>query len=322
MKPTQTGYLFCLIGVFSWSFSEIIGKLLQGRVGPVSLSFLRFFFAGFFLIFLLGIQKDVTNLKELSKKYFLPLLLASIIGLGISNILYFFGLHFELTQANIASAIYTTYPIFAALYAILLLHERKNIPLKTLGFIIGFLGTTILVTNFQLNLLFAPEYIVGNLLLLSAAAMFAINSIVGKKIFSIERSITNIEIKYNLITTILACIPVFLILLFIPEEFGTLFQYDLFEWSLILFLGFISTAFGLYIFFKGIKKIEVSQGISLALLKPILATIFAFIILGELPTNALIVSIVLVSIGVLLINKQESPTKFKPEDDGLQIDTR
>jgi drug/metabolite transporter (DMT)-like permease len=303
MKDTQKGYLFCLIGVVSWSFSEIIGKLLSGRVGPVSLSFLRFFIAGFFLIFLLGLQQDFRDLKILSKKYFVIIILASVIGLGISNILYFLGLHFELTQANVASALYTTYPIFATLYAILMLQERRNIPLKILGFVIGFTGTTLLVTDFQFNLLLTPEFIFGNLLLVSAASMFAIHSVVGKKIFSAEQKVTNIEIKYNLITSFLACIPVFLILVMMPEEIETLFQYDLFEWSLVLFLGVVSTAFGLYIFFKGIKKIEVSQGISLALLKPILATIFAFLILGEYPTVALVVAIIMVSIGVLLINK-------------------
>jgi len=303
MKETQKGYLLCLFGVFTWSFSEIIGEYLQGRVGAVSLSFLRFFLAGFFLIFLLGVQHDFEELKTMSKKYFLIILLASMVGLGISNVLYFLGIHFELTQANVASALYTTYPIFATLYAILVLHERKNILLKTIGFIIGFTGTTILVTDFQFLLVLTPEYLFGNLLLVSAAAMFGIHSVVGKKIFSSEDKISNIEIKYNLITSFLACIPVFLILIFIPEEFGVLFQYTSVEWVLLLFLGFISTAFGLFIFFKGIKKIEVSQGISLALLKPILATIFAFLILGELPTFALIVAIILVSIGVLLINR-------------------
>ncbi|TFG04967.1 MAG: DMT family transporter [Promethearchaeota archaeon] len=303
MNEKLKGYLFCLLGVFSWSFSEIIGKSLQGRVGPVSLSFLRFFLAGFFLIFLLSPQRDFKDLKMVSKKYLGILLFASIVGLGISNILYFLGIHFEFTQANVASAIYTTYPIFATLFAMIWLHERNNIPLKVIGFLIGFLGTTILVTNFQLTSILNPEFIFGNILLVVAAAMFAIHSVVGKKIFRIEQEISNIEIKYNLITAFLACVPVFIVLVFIPDEFVSLFQYDSFEWALVVFLGFISTAFGLFIFFKGLKKIEVSQGMSLALLKPIIATIFAFLLLGEYPTDALIIAIILVSIGVLLINR-------------------
>ncbi len=303
MDERQQGYLLCFFGVFTWSFSEIIGKkLLENNVGPVSISFLRFFWGAIFLIILLGTQRDFRDIKTISKKYLLLILVASILGLGISNIFYFWGIDF--TQANIASAIYTSYPMFATLYAILLLRERSNIPLKTLGFIIGFFGTTILITDFHFELLFSPQYIVGNLLLLLAAAMFGIHSVVGKKIFGGEKDVTNLEMKYNMLTLFLACIPMLLILPFLPGEFGTFFQYNAFSWVLIFILGFISTGFGLFIFFKGIKKIEVSQGISLALLKPILASLFAFIILGELPTIALVVSIGLVSLGVLLINKK------------------
>jgi len=46
------GYLIIIIGVFTWSFSEIIVKLLQGSVGAISLSFFRYFIGGLFLLFI------------------------------------------------------------------------------------------------------------------------------------------------------------------------------------------------------------------------------------------------------------------------------
>ncbi|MHA1250965.1 MAG: hypothetical protein ACTSRP_13310 [Candidatus Helarchaeota archaeon] len=56
-------------------------------------------------------------------------------------------------------------------------------------------------------------------------------------------------------------------------------------------------------FYRGIKKIELSKGISLALLKPIISTIFCYIILLELPTIALLISIPMIMFAVFLINR-------------------
>ena len=43
-KEKFEGYSIIIIAVFTWSFSEIIVKLLQGAVGALSLSFFSFFF--------------------------------------------------------------------------------------------------------------------------------------------------------------------------------------------------------------------------------------------------------------------------------------
>ncbi|MFX0073274.1 MAG: EamA family transporter, partial [Candidatus Hermodarchaeota archaeon] len=74
----------------------------------------------------------------------------------------------------------------------------------------------------------------------------------------------------------------------------------------IFFLGIVCTGLGTYLLFEGIKHLEVSKGMSLAFLKPIYATFLAFILLNESPTISLIVSIVLVIISILLINKRPS----------------
>ncbi len=100
----------------------------------------------------------------------------------------------------------------------------------------------------------------------------------------------------------------FIILLFTPEN-SNFFQYDINSWFWILFLGVISTGFGQYIFFVGVKDIEVSKGISLAFLKPIFTTLLAFLILQEKPTIALFISIGMVASSVLLINKNSANLK-------------
>ncbi|MHA1270824.1 MAG: DMT family transporter [Candidatus Helarchaeota archaeon] len=300
MKETQKGYLMCFTGVITWSFSEIIVKLLGG-VGFISLSFLRFFIGGTFLLMIILIQKENTkDLLTIIWKYKWLMIISAAIGLGISNMIYFLGLQF--TNANVGSALYVTYPIFISIYSVFLLNERSNLKLKTIGYLIGITGTLILMTNFQFELLFQPQNIFGNILLVFAAILFAFQSVIGKLIFKKSKEITNIEIKYTTTSFLLACIPIIIVLFFTPE-INTFLMYSLSEWIIILILGIVSTGFGLYIFYRGIKKIELSKGISLALLKPVISTIFCYIILEELPTIALIVSIPMIMVAVFLINR-------------------
>ncbi len=311
MDEAKKGYLMCFGGVFTWSFSEIIVKLLQGSVGPVSLSFLRFFFGGLFLLLLMSFQKDLSQMFLLVRRYPKLVVISSVVGLGFSNIVYFYGI--QLTQANVGSALYTTYPIFISIYSIFLLNERSNLKGKFIGYILGFIGTAILITNFNFRLFIQPENIAGNLLLVLAAALWAFYSVLGKKIFRKEaqlrdvneKYISNIEIKFTAVSFFVSSIPSSIILYF-TDEIPTFLRYAPQEWSLVLFLAFISTAFGLFIFFVGIRKIEVSKGMSLALLKPIMVSILAYFIIGETVSVALMISLGLVIFAVVLINRKSS----------------
>jgi drug/metabolite transporter (DMT)-like permease len=309
MRDVAKGYLFCLLGVFTWSFSEVFVKKLQNGVGPISLSFLRFFIGGIFLIPLMLIQRDTKDVGGLVKRNFKTLIIASMIGLGISNIIYFIGV--QMTNANTGAALYSTYPLFVNIYSIFILKERTNLKIRTIGYVIGFLGMIILITNFDIVTLFQSGDFLGKILVVSGGAIWGIYSVLGKKIFRAEKGITNVEIKFTMISFLLASLPIIIILSF-TSEIQDFLQYTSFEWMIILILACFSTGFGLFVFFIGVRKLDVSQGMSMALMKPIMAAIIAFIILDELPTPALITSIIMVSIAVLLINKPAKKTNNNP----------
>ncbi|TFF94669.1 MAG: EamA family transporter, partial [Promethearchaeota archaeon] len=83
----------------------------------------------------------------------------------------------------------------------------------------------------------------------------------------------------------------------------TFFNYSGYEWFWIIFLGIVSTGLGIWLLFEGINRMEVSKGMSLAFFKPIFATILSFFILSETPTLILLISIILVIISIILINR-------------------
>jgi len=304
IEKKAQAYLIIIIAVFTWSFSEIIVKLTN--VGALSLSFFRFFIAGTFLLLLLVIKKDLKGILTMVKNNWVLILLSSCFALGISNVIYFAGINN--TQANIGATIYTSYPIWITIYSIFILNEKSNLKLKFIGIVIGITGITILLTNFNIIEIISLENLVGNLLVLIGSIIWGLYSVLGKKIQSNDPEITNSYLKFSLISAFLASLPIFLILIFTPE-FNTFLQYDLNNWFWILFLGIIGTGLGIALLFMGIKHLEVSKGMSLAFLKPIFATILAFFLLMEFPTFSLLVSIPLVIISILLINKEPKSNK-------------
>jgi len=257
------------------------------------------------------------------KRNWVLFILSSVIALGISNMIYFIALQF--VQANVGSALYTTYPIFISIYGIFILDERSSLKRKALGYTIGFFGTFILLLNVNFSLIFTPAAFgsdlftkfsalldlsnVGNVMLVVAAALWGLYSVLGKKISVLNPDTKDSQLKVSALSNLLACVPNFIVILFMPssssDAIGLLLVHLPEAWILILIMGFIITGLAYYAFFIGVKKIEVTKGISLSLLKPVLVTIFALVILSnETVPSALFVSIPLVSVAVLLINSQ------------------
>ena len=294
------GYLILIIGVFTWSFSEIIVKLLQGSVGAISLSFFRYFIGGLFLLFILVIKRDLSGIIKMVKENWPLLLISSCFALGIGNAIYFVGV--TNTKANIAATIYTTYPMWITFYSIFILNEKSNLKLKFIGIGIGLIGIAILMTNFNITEIFSPQNLFGNFLVLLGSIIWSFYSVLGKKIQIKEFSTSNIALKFCMMSSFLASLTIFIILIFTPE-LETFMNYSFESWLWISFLGIVPSGLGTFLLFEGIKRIEVSKGMSLAFCKPIFATILAFFILNELPTIALLISISLVIASIILINK-------------------
>ncbi|MHA1294922.1 MAG: DMT family transporter [Promethearchaeota archaeon] len=315
LNKSSQGYFIIIIAVLTWSFSEIIVKLLQNSVGPLTLSFFRFLIGGIFLLLILIIKNDLKGIGKMIKENWILLLVASCLALGISNVIYFVGI--TLTQANIGATIYTTYPIWITIYSIIILNERTNLKLKFIGIVIGIFGIAILMTNCNFSGFLSSQYLLGNLLVLLGSIIWSFYSVLGKKVQINEKDTPNIALKLSMVSFFLACIPIFLILIF-TTEFNTFLEYDLNAWFWIIFIGIISTGLGIYLLFIGLQYIEVSKGISLAFLKPIFATLLAYFFLKENPTLMLFISISLVMASIILINQDLNGKDTFSEKKGLK----
>jgi drug/metabolite transporter (DMT)-like permease len=267
----------------------------------VSLTFYRFFFGGIVLLLILAAMKDLSGMGVLLRKNKLLFFISSVIGLGFSNITYFIGI--KMTEPHVGAALYTSYALFIGIYSIFILNERSNIPLKITGFLLG-LGATILLGILTANSSQSWENpVLGNFLLVMSGAIWGFYSVLGKKIMRRHPEIKNVDVKFSTLSFFLACIPPAIALPFLPEG-AEFMQNTLVEWTLIGIMSVVVTAIGVYLFYHGCKFIDVSLGISNSLLKPIFSALFAFLLLARPVPIAMFISIPLVSIAVLLINKK------------------
>ncbi len=301
VSSKQQGYIIAIIAVAMWSTSEICQKLWQlAGYPPLSLSFLRFFVGALSMIIVMAAQRDFKDLWQIFKRNWGLFLISSAFAFGISNYIYFIGM--TLTDVPVGSAIYTSYPIYITIYSMFILGERANLRRKAVGLILGFLGVAILLTKFNLAGFWVAEDFVGNMLVLVGAVTWSLYSVLGKKIQRREAgTVTNMDVKFSFESMAIASITNLIPLLFQPEG-STLFQYDAYGWFLILILGVVATGFGVYVFFIAVKKIEMSQAISFAYLKPVISIILAFLILETIPSLALLVAIPIIFLAILIIN--------------------
>lgn len=164
--------LIILAGLFGGGIG-VFGKIALKEIPSFSFTFIRFSFASIFLLPILlrshlKIDKSILKIIALS-------LLASA-----NVILFSFGI--KHTSASIGQMIYTASPLLTALLSFFLLKEKFS-RAKTLGLIIGFIGTLIIVliplfeNNFKVN-----SQMSGNLIILTAMISFTLYSVISKKL--------------------------------------------------------------------------------------------------------------------------------------------
>ncbi|MEN8211464.1 MAG: DMT family transporter, partial [Thermodesulfobacteriota bacterium] len=135
-------YIKLIFTAVFWGGTFIAGKLLSQNVDPYSAAFLRFLIASFFLVFLtIRIEGSLPKLKP--DKIFIMFLLG-LSGIFFYNLFFFSGLKY--IQANQASLIIATNPIFITISSALFFKESLNL-IKTVGLCLSFTGALIVISN-------------------------------------------------------------------------------------------------------------------------------------------------------------------------------
>ncbi len=170
------GYAFALLSTALWSGNLIVARALNASITPVSLAFLRWSVAlAAFLPF--ALKGALAERKAVAKA--LPqLALTGLLGVSIFNtLIYFAG---RSTSALNMSLISIVFPIIVIVLSRFLFGEAISLK-RVLGIVVVIAGVLLLITKGRLEALLSLSFAQGDLLMLGAALMFALYSLLVRK---------------------------------------------------------------------------------------------------------------------------------------------
>jgi len=279
-----------LTAVF-WGGTFIAGKFISHNVDPFSAAFLRFLIASFFLVFLT--IKIEGRLPKLAPDKIFIVFLLGFTGIFSYNLFFFSGLNY--IQANQASLIIASNPIFISLCSVIFFKEKLNF-IKITGLCLSVTGALIVISNGTVFKLFTLGFGKGELLIFGCVVSWVAYSILGKKAMNDLSPIACV--CYSSIAGTL--------LLFLPALFKGVFvkmgNYTPMEWASLFYLGFFGTVLGFFWYYEGIKQIGPMKAGVFINFVPISAIVLSFFILKEPITLSLIIGAICVIAGVYLTN--------------------
>lgn len=193
------------------------------------------------------------------------------------------------SKASIAAVIFSSNPIFVTIFAALI--DREKIKLyKIVGLMFGVLGVIMISLNGMKQ---GFMNLKSPLLALLSAVLYGLYTVLGGKVSS---KIGSLKMNsYSFLLGSLALLP-FLVLYKVPVlkfDYSATFQ--------IIYLSVFVTGIAYLTYFKGLALTGASKGSLVFFLKPVLASVFSVIILGERITTNFVFGTILIIFGIMLV---------------------
>lgn len=174
-KKQLTGYTFALLATAFWSGNFIVARGLSESIHPFSLSFYRWLIA--VVVFLPFAIKFLIKDWKIVKRNLPYLILTALLGVSAFNtLIYFAG---KTTVAVNMSLIMLTFPIHILLISAVVFKEKIGW-FKVLGIFAVIVGVIGIVTQGKMLSILDFQFNQGDPLMLLAALVFAIHSILVK----------------------------------------------------------------------------------------------------------------------------------------------
>ncbi len=278
--------VLCLL----WGFNAVAIKVSNEGVSPVFCAGLRSLIAFVAL----------TIWMKMKKLPLFPSNLMDGLVIGLLFGLEFAALYASLMYTTASSAwilLYST-PFFHAVGAHFFLKGDRLTPYKVVGLILAFIGIVILLSkHFGLPSL---RGLVGDLMAFTAAALWALTTIYIKR-----RLVGTVSFHHTLFYQMLFSIPILFLISMLTKE--TPIHYLNYAIVLsILFQGVIVAFLSYLLWFYLVHDYPVSRLSAFTFLTPVFAIASCVVFLGEPLTWKLVVSLILVSLGIYVVNMEPS----------------
>jgi len=264
--------VYCLMFLTSlfWAGAFIGGKFGVRELSPISLTFLRLFFASIFVgIFTFKI--DPKSLKLNMKDVGIMTTLA-VVGVVGYQVLLFTALKY--TTSSNASILVSFSPLITTVLAYFFNDESICLK-KIFAVLLGMLGVILTISNWNLNIIKNLSFNIGDLIMLIAATTLGVYSIIVKRVIN--------KYKPLLITTCTLVISVFILFPFSLKAglVNNIFNLSWETWLSVLYMAIFPTVIAYLIQQKSIKIIGSSKTEMFRNTVPIFSMVLAYFFLKE-----------------------------------------
>lgn len=283
-------HLFCLLAILIWSSLEITGKLVGVRISPYALTAWRFVIGGLSLL-PFAIRQTGKNNSQITKSSILRISSLGILNVCVSMLLLQLSIFYG--KASLTAVIVSMNPLFVSVLALLLINEKLN-RIQIISLVIGLIGLLIIILTES----DASSGVYRNL---SLGIGFAVLAAVTFGLYTVLTK--SAVLRYgNLLTNSVSFLSGGILLLATSFLLGKqpLFSPTVTNLAFMAYLGLIITGLAYLLYFEGMKRLTATRAAGYFFLKPALASILAFVILGETLSTGQIIGIILI---ILSLNK-------------------
>ena len=290
MKSLKLKYLLIIIAVIFWGSSFIATKVALNELSPETIISLRLIIASVFLFITAIVYKRDFSINFKSHGIIVILALIAVFHLMIQVT----GL--KHTTASNTGWIIGTAPIFMVILAAIFFREKIGM-LKISGIIIAMFGLLLLIGKGNITNVDLIKN-KGDLLVLASAFTWGVYSLVNKKI----------SLSYSPLMTILYLFLMMAIII-IPfnlnaASVNSVVNLSLNGWISILFLGLFCSGIAYVIWAYSLRDLESAKVGAFLYFEPLVTVVTAWLLLSESITALMIFSGIIITLGVVLVNKE------------------
>ena len=300
MKQHLVGYISLALAASMWGGSYVVSKYIMDSIPPITLVWLRYVIAlAVLAVFVLLKERHKWRSYQWTKTSIRYIFLIGFIGYFLSIILQFIGTN--LADAHTGSLITSATPAFMTILAFWMLKETLTIR-KIVALVLALCGIVIVVGVGHTG----QSYIVGGIILVGAAATWALMSIYAK-----------LAAEYVSVLVLTTCA------IFIAFIFTTPFMlWELTQSTVtmstqgvasVLYLGIIATAVAFFLWNKGLELVEASVGSLFFFFQPLVGAILGWMFLKEQLSMQFFIGAICImcAVALTIIEPKSSSTSYK-----------
>jgi drug/metabolite transporter (DMT)-like permease len=285
-------YLLLSITALCWAGNAVVGKLAAGHIPPVTLSFLRWFFA-FLIILPLSWRHVAQDWNAIRGKLGIMILL-SITGISAFNTMQYWSL--EHTQAINTLLLQPTAPLFVAMWSLVLFGVRLTAA-QAIGIVLSLVGVLVIMLRGDLLSLKDIDFNRGDLIFVLALLIFGFYSVLSSKRPAIH--------ALSFVAFTFGCGAACLIPLFIWELYTRpVMELNGANLLTLFYVAVFPSTVAYLCFNRGVALIGANRAAPFFHLVPVFGTVMSIVFLGEHPQLFHFIGFALVLTGVFVASRQ------------------